>query len=94
MPNTGFFFPGTADVAIEAVDPGMAANVPADVINQVEDGDVDQQLRQGAPQNRRVRNDGPTEGGTEQELNVVRRMDVVASGMPSRATWRRSWPTF
>ena len=47
------------------------------MINQVEDGDVDQQLRQGAPQNRRVRNDGPTEGGTEQELNVVRRMDVV-----------------
>jgi len=77
VPNTGFFFPGSADVAVEAVEPGSGGNVPSDAINRVEDGDVDQQLRQGAPQNRRVRNDGPTEGGTEQELNVVRRMDVV-----------------
>jgi len=77
VPNTGFFFPGSADVAVEAVEPGSGGNVPSDAVNRVEDDNVDQQLRQGAPQNRRVRNDGPTEGGTEQELNLVRRIDVV-----------------
>ncbi len=49
----------------------------SDAINRVEDDDVDQQLRQGAPQNRRVRNVDPTGGGSETELHVVRRADVV-----------------
>ena len=77
VPDSSFFFAGSADVAVEAVEPGTAGNLPADVINRVEDEEVDRQLRQGAPQNRRVFNTGPTEGGSETELNVVRRADVV-----------------
>ena len=77
VPDAFFGFAGSADVAIEAVEPGTAGNLPPEVINQVEDEEVDQQLRQSAPQNRRVINIGPTEGGSATELNVVRRQDVV-----------------
>ena len=77
VPDSSFFFAGSADVAVEAVEPGTAGNLPPDVINRVEDEEVDRQLRQGAPQNRRVFNTDPTEGGSETELNVVRRADVV-----------------
>jgi hypothetical protein len=77
VPDSAFFFAGTADVEVEAVEAGTAGNVPSDAINRVEDEDVDQQLRQGAPQNRRVRNFDPTGGGSETELNVVRRTDVI-----------------
>jgi Baseplate J-like protein len=77
VPDSAFFFAGTADVEVEAVDKGTAGNVPDQAINTVEDEEIDRQLRQGAPQNRRVRNFGPTEGGSETELNVVRRTDVL-----------------
>lgn len=77
VPDAFFGFVGSADVAIEAVEPGTAGNVPAEVINQVEDDGVDRQLRQSAPQNRRVINREPTGGGSETELNVVRRTDVI-----------------
>ncbi|HEX5579404.1 MAG TPA: baseplate J/gp47 family protein, partial [Candidatus Limnocylindria bacterium] len=76
VPDSAFFFAGTADVEVEAVEPGTAGNVPDQAINTVEDEEVDRQLRQGAPQNRRVRNFDPTVGGSETELNVVRRTDV------------------
>ena len=62
VPDSAFFFAGTADVQVEAAELGTAGNVPSDAINRVEDKDVDQQLRQGAPQNRRVRNFDPTGG--------------------------------
>ena len=77
VPDSAFFFAGTADVEVEAVDEGSAGNVPDQAINTVEDEEIDRQLRQGAPQNRRVRNFGPTEGGSETELNVVKRTDVL-----------------
>jgi hypothetical protein len=77
VPDSAFFFAGTADVEVEAVDPGSAGNVPDQAINIVEDEEVDQQLRQGAPQNRRVRNFDPTTGGSETDLHVVRRADVM-----------------
>lgn len=77
VPDSSFFFAGSADVAVKAAEPGSAGNVPSEVINRVEDNEVDRQLRQGAPQNRRVTNADPTEGGSEQELTVVRRKDVV-----------------
>jgi Baseplate J-like protein len=77
VPDSAFFFAGTADVEVEAVDKGTAGNLPDQAINTVEDEEIDRQLRQGAPQNRRVRNFGPTEGGSETELNVVRRTDVL-----------------
>jgi hypothetical protein len=77
VPDSAFFFAGTADVEVDAVEPGTAGNVPSDAINRVEDEKVDRQLRQGAPQNRRVRNSDPTAGGSETALHVVRRADVV-----------------
>jgi hypothetical protein len=75
--DSSFFFPGSADVEVEAAEPGTEGNVPSDAINRVEDEDVDRQLRQGAPQNRRVRNSSATEGGSETELHVVLRADVM-----------------
>ncbi len=30
VPDSGFFFAGSADVAVEAVEPGTAGNVPSD----------------------------------------------------------------
>lgn len=77
VPDSAFFFAGSADVEVEAVDPGSAGNVPDQAINIVEDEEVDQQLRQGAPQNRRVRNFDATAGGSETDLHVVRRADVL-----------------
>jgi hypothetical protein len=77
VPDSAFFFAGTADVAVKATEPGSQSNVPSDAINRVEDEDVDKQLRQGAPQNRRVQNFGPTDGGSETDLHVVRRQDVL-----------------
>lgn len=76
VPDT-FIFVGSVDVEVEAVEAGTEGNVPSDAINRVEDKSVDRQLRGGPSQSRRVRNASPTDGGSETELNVVRRMDVV-----------------
>jgi hypothetical protein len=75
--DSSFFFAGSADVPVEAVEGGPSGNLPADAINRVEDDAVDRQLRQGAPQNRRVQNFNPTEGGSQTALHVVKREDVL-----------------
>ena len=75
--DSSFFFAGSADVPVEAVEGGTSGNVPADAINRVEDDRIDRQLRQGAPQNRRVRNFNGTDGGSETALHVVKREDVL-----------------
>jgi hypothetical protein len=75
--DSSFFFAGSADVPVEAVEGGTSGNLPADAINRVEDDAVDRQLRQGAPQNRRVQNFNPTEGGSQTALHVVKPEDVA-----------------
>jgi hypothetical protein len=84
VPDSGFFFPGTASVAVEAVDKGPVGNVPALAIDRIEDKDVDRALR-GGGNDRRVRNDQPTSGGEEQQLLVVRKSDVTAVSDAIRA---------
>lgn len=77
VPDSGFFFPGTANAPVEAVDKGTDGNVPALAINRIEDKDVDRALRASGNE-RRIRNDEPTSGGEEQELLVVRKSDITA----------------
>jgi hypothetical protein len=77
VPDAFFSFAGSADVAVRASEPGTVGNVPAEVINRVEDRGIDRQLRQGSPQNQRVFNAAPIEGGSETELHVVLRADVM-----------------
>jgi hypothetical protein len=76
VPESFFAFVGTAEATIEAVEPGPSGNVDADAIDRIEDKDIDRALRGPGPDERRIRNDDPTEGGDERELLVVSRRDV------------------
>jgi hypothetical protein len=77
VPDSGFFFPGTATTPVQALEKGTIGNVPALAIDHIEDKDVDRALR-GGGNDRRVRNDDPTSGGAEEQLLVVRKSDVSA----------------
>jgi hypothetical protein len=77
VPESQFFFVGTAIAPIEALEPGIVGNVEANAIDTIEDRDIDRALR-GAGNERRIRNDNPTSGGAEQELQIVRRGDIEA----------------
>jgi hypothetical protein len=76
VPESFFAFVGTAKTTVEAVEPGPSGNVDARAIDRIEDKDVDRALRGPGPDERRIRNDEPTEGGDERELLVVSRRDV------------------
>ncbi len=77
VPDANFFFPGTAETSIEAVEPGLSGNVDSLAIDRIEDKEVDRALRGPGPDQRRIRNDDPTGGGDDKELLVVRRADVL-----------------
>ncbi|HKO33193.1 MAG TPA: baseplate J/gp47 family protein, partial [Candidatus Limnocylindria bacterium] len=77
VPDSFFGFVGVADAPVEALEPGSEANVGSDAIDGIEDKAVDRALRGQGPDDRRIRNQNPITGGSETQLNVVRRMDVV-----------------
>jgi hypothetical protein len=78
---TGFFaIPGTQRVAISAVEPGPAGNLPADAIDTVLDEDVRNALRAFSDNpNRIVRNEDATAGGAENRQPEVTQEDVDAA---------------
>jgi hypothetical protein len=59
---------GTAEVQIEALEPGPVGNVPAAVINVVETSDLRGKVR--------VINEQPTQGGGVRQVGVVTRADM------------------
>jgi hypothetical protein len=87
--DSSFFFPGTANAPVKAVERGPEGNVESNAIDTIEDKDVDHALRGQGGNDRRVRNDDPTSGGDEQQLMVVRKSDITAVTDAIRADLQR-----
>ncbi|HET6745568.1 MAG TPA: baseplate J/gp47 family protein, partial [Candidatus Limnocylindria bacterium] len=77
VPDSFFGFVGIADAPVAAVEKGADSNVESDAVNRIEDRDIDRALRGGGPDDRRVRNQNPIEGGEDVRQFVVRRQDVL-----------------